>query len=220
MNFCLQTRAAYERWAPLYPPKAHNPFMRAEEAAMKLHWPSVRGRRVLDLACGSGRYAAQLTQEGAQVVAMDFCVPMLTQVSVGARVCASMMQLPFRAACFDVVVSGLAVGHATDIGGWMREVARVLEPGGTLLYSDFHPQAAKVGMPRNFKDEHDQVHTVPHRCFDLHEQREAAVAAGLAIEVLHEVRVGAELCEEFKGSAEFYRRWNGLPVVLVMKARK
>ena len=115
------TLEAYERWAPLYPPAAHNPLMRAEQRSMLEVWPHVDGRRVLDLACGSGRYSNLLLEaKAAQVVALDFCVPMLQQVTGAShRVRASMMQLPFQSAVFDAVVSGLAVGHATDIRQWM-----------------------------------------------------------------------------------------------------
>src|SRR5580692_4078523 len=139
-NLSAETLAAYERWAPLYPPMAHNPLMRAEQQAMVEHWPPVAGTRAIDLACGTGRYARLLADAGAaHVIAMDFCVPMLEQVAVGTRVCASMMQLPFCAEAFDVVVSGLALGHAPNVHAWMAEVCRVLKPGGTLVYSDFHP---------------------------------------------------------------------------------
>jgi hypothetical protein len=61
---------------------------------------------------------------------------------------------------------------------------------------------------------------VPHRCYDVALQQEAAAAANLAIEVIHEVRVGIELKEPFPKSEEFYRRWDGLPIVLVVRARK
>ena len=61
--------------------------------------------------------------------------------------CGSMMQLPFGGATFDVVISGLALGHASSIHDWMIEVDRVLKPGGTLLYSDFHPEAADGTHP-------------------------------------------------------------------------
>jgi malonyl-CoA O-methyltransferase len=220
-NLTAETLAAYERWAPLYPPTAHNPLMRAEQDAMIRHWPDVAGRRALDLACGTGRYSQLLAEaKAAQVVAMDFCVPMLRQVSAAAPVCGSMMQLPFAAEAFDVVVSGLALGHAAGVHGWMAEVARVLGEGGTLLYSDFHPEAARVGLTRSFKDQNDDTCTVPHRCYDVAIQQEAAVAANLTIDIVHEVRVGVELREPFPKSEEFYRRWDGLPIVLVVRARK
>lgn len=221
VNFTAATLAAYERWAPLYPPTAHNPLMRAEQQAMLEHWPPVAGKSALDLACGSGRYSRLLAEAGAShVVAMDFCVPMLRQVSTGTRVCGSMMQLPFAGQTFDVVISGLALGHAASVHAWMAEVARVLKSGGTLLYSDFHPEAARAGFTRSFKDEQDDTCTVPHYCHDVALQQQAAAMAHLTIDIIHEVRVGVELRELFPKSAEFYRRWDGLPIVLVLRGRK
>jgi ubiquinone/menaquinone biosynthesis C-methylase UbiE len=220
-NLTAETLAAYERWAPLYPPIAHNPLMRAEQQAMVEHWPPVAGKRALDLACGTGRYAQLLAEtNAAQVVAMDFCVPMLRRVSAGTAVCGSMMQLPFAAEAFDVVISGLALGHAADLYAWMAEVARVLGRGGTLLYSDFHSEAARAGLPRSFKDQSERTWSVPHRCYDPASQLEAAAAAGLTVDVVNEIRVGMELREPFPKSEDFYRRWHGLPIALVVRARK
>jgi ubiquinone/menaquinone biosynthesis C-methylase UbiE len=220
-NLTAETLAAYQRWAPLYPPSAHNPLMRAEQKAMAEHWPPVAGKRALDLACGTGRYSRLLAEaKAAEVVAIDFCVPMLRQVSAGARVCGSMMQLPFADRMFDVVISGLALGHAENIHAWMAEVARVLKSGGTLLYSDFHPEAARAGLTRSFKDERNDTCTVPHHCYDVTLQQEAAATAHLTIDIIHEVRVGVELHEPFPKSEEFYRRWDGLPIVLALRARK
>jgi malonyl-CoA O-methyltransferase len=102
----------------------------------------------------------------------------------------------------------------------MIEVVRVLKPGGTLLYSDFHPEAARMGLTRSFKDQHERSCTVPHQNYDLPLQRVAAEAAGLTVEVVHEVRVGVELKEPFPESEEFYRRWQDLPIVLIVRARK
>jgi malonyl-CoA O-methyltransferase len=221
MNVAAETLKAYEHWAPLYPPVAHNPLMRAEQVAMAKYWPEVAGVRALDLACGSGRYSQLLRDGGAgEVIALDFCLPMLMQVSNGAKVCASMMCLPFADDTFDVVISGLALGHADDVHAWMAEIARVLRKGGVLLYSDFHPEAARMGLTRSFKSQDDQTHSVPHRYFDVTTQREAVKAAHLSLDALHEIRVGAELQEPFPKSEDFYGRWHGLPIVLVMRARK
>jgi len=220
-RFSADTLAAYRLWAPSYPPVAHNPLMRAEEAAMLGCCPYVEGRRVLDLACGSGRYTQVLAARGpAGLIAVDFCEPMLAQVSGVPRVRADMMHLPFGSGAFDIVICGLAVGHATDVVAWMTEIARVLAPGGILLYSDFHPAAARAGLPRSFKDQHNVLTVVPHCDHDLSRQREAAVAAGFTVEVVREIRAGIELTESFAGSSDFYRRWHGLPLVLVVRARK
>ena len=221
MTLAADTRAVYDRWAPLYPPTAHNPLMRAEQHAMLQYWPDVHGRQALDLACGSGRYSRLLADaQAARVVAVDFCVPMLRQVSAASPVCGNMMQLPFARESFDVVISGLALAHASSLREWMAEVSRVLKPGGTLLYSDFHPEATLLGLPRAFKDQNDRTWLVPHQRFDLPSQREAAALEHLAIEVVHEVRVGTELREPFPNSGDFYHRWAGLPIVVVVRARK
>jgi malonyl-CoA O-methyltransferase len=215
------TLTAYERWAPLYPPVAHNPLMRIEQQSMLEVCPNMEGRRVLDLACGSGRYSKLLLEaKAAQVIALDFCVPMLEQVATAGRVQASMMRLPFQPEVFDAVVCGLAVGHATDIQQWMREVARVLRPTGSLVYSDFHSEAIRVGMTRSFKDAANVTWTVSHQVYDLACQREAMSAAGLTIETVRELRVGIELTETFPGSEKLYRDCHGVPLVLVVRARK
>jgi ubiquinone/menaquinone biosynthesis C-methylase UbiE len=145
---------------------------------------------------------------------------MLAQVSGVNRVCASMMHLPFGEDVFDVVISGLALGHTTSVHAWMAEAARVLAPGGTLLYSDFHPEAARAGLPRSFKDLHNRIWTVPHSRHELSTQKEAAAAANLSIEIVYEVRVGIELQETFSKSDDFYGQWHGLPIVLIVRATK
>jgi malonyl-CoA O-methyltransferase len=102
----------------------------------------------------------------------------------------------------------------------MSEVARVLRPGGSLLYSDFHSEAIGAGMTRSFKDATNVTRTVPHQVYDVACQRDALAAAGLTVEALTEIRMGIELTEDFPGSEQVYREWHGVPVVLVVRARK
>jgi malonyl-CoA O-methyltransferase len=195
--------------------------MRAEQELMLRHWPEVGGRRMLDLACGSGRYTELLWADGAaQVVALDASAAMLRRVAYGSRVCASMTSLPFGTGTFDGVISGLALGHASNLGAWMSEVARVLRPGGTCLYSDFHPQAARAGLNRSFTDERLQSYILPHFAHEVDAQRAAAIAAGLTVSAMEEARVGIELREPFPGSETFYRTWHALPLVLVVRMEK
>ena len=222
MSRVLPTHEAYDRWAPAYPPEPHNPLMRVEQQTMLDCWPQqVVGARSLDLACGTGRYAGLLRRSGAsEVFALDFSAAMLQQVDAGHRVRADMMQLPFVDGAFDVVICGLALGHASVVSRWMSEVARVLRSNGVLLYSDFHPQAAEAGLTRSFRDASNHGVTLPHCRHGLQAQREALAAAGLTLEVMREVRVGTELQEEFPGSEVFYQRWHGLPLVLIVRASK
>jgi len=215
------TLEAYERWSSSYPPIPHNPLMRAEQTAMFECWPDVTGKRVLDLACGTGRYTHRLVDDrAAAVVALDLSEGMLRRAAAPGRVQADMMSLPLRTGAFDVVVSGLAIGHANSIYAWMDEVARVLGVGGVLLYSDFHPEASRAGLLRSFTDEHGKRVAVPHVCYGLEEHRTAAAGAGLKVDLVRELRAGREFTEKFPGSAEFYEQWPDLPLLLIVGAHK
>jgi len=75
-------------------------------------------------------------------------------------------------------------------------------------------------MTRSFVDDEKRRRSVWHFPHALKDHRLAAHNAGLAIEAVRELRVGHELRESFPGSPLFYRRWHGLPVVLVIRARK
>lgn len=211
----------YDLWAASYPPLPHNPLMRAEQASLLALWPEVRDFRALDLACGSGRYALLLQERGARcVVGCDLSAGMLARAPLAHRVRADMSQLPFAAASFDIVVCGLAVGHAPSLDAWMAEAARVLAPGGTLVYSDFHPDAARAGMTRSFTDAAGMRHELVHALHDLDAHVVAAGRAGLLLNASRELRVGREFRESFRGSDAFYARWDGLAVVLALRLVK
>jgi ubiquinone/menaquinone biosynthesis C-methylase UbiE len=217
----LSALEAYELWADTYAPEPHNPLMAAEQEAMVALLPDVRGRRILDLACGTGRYSRLMAAaQASHVVALDVSPAMLRRVTAGARVQASMDRLPFANCSFDVVISGLALGHAPDVALWMHEGARVLAPGGTLLYSDFHPVASQRGLNRTFKDRSGRRHTVAQFCHSIEAQRLAAGAAGLTLEFVRELRAGIEFLEPFPGAQEFYQRQYGTPLVLIVRASR
>jgi malonyl-CoA O-methyltransferase len=212
---------AYDRWAPAYPAQPHNPLMQAEQRAMLDGLPPLAGRDVLDLACGTGRYAGLAEHRGASsVLALDFSLSMLRRAAVARRVRADMSRLPLRDQVVDVVLSGLALGHAPDLAGCMREVARVLRPGGVLLYSDFHPEAARAGLERSFQDASGARVVLPPDAHDVAAHRSALAAAGLRLDWYRELRVGIEVRDPFPRGESFYRRWHGTPLVLVALATR
>lgn len=220
MNIAPSIHDAYDRWAKVYPPAPHNPLMQAEQAALLELLPDVNGCRVLDLACGSGRYAALLEAAGAaQVVGIDFSVAMLSRAASAARVRGDMGRLPLRSAAFDLVVSGLALGHAEDLFACARETARVLRPGGVLLYSDFHDEAWRAGLTRSFKDAKGQGVTLPRDGYPLWQHCAALTAAGFEVQTTRELRVGIEFSPRFPGCDELYRRHHGVPLIMVVRAR-
>ena len=217
----LSNVAAYDRWAERYPPEAHNPLMRAEQAAMLARCPDAAGRRVLDLACGTGRYGRLMQDRGAAlVIGVDRAPQMLRHAVLPWCLQADMADLPFADAQFDLILCGLAVGHAPSLIAWVREAGRVLAPGGCLLISDFHPDAARAGMHRSFTDADGTEHRLAHNLHDPADYARAAADCGLQLTDCQSLRVGHEFTEQFQGSEAFHERWHGLPLLLVVRMDK
>ena len=111
----------------------------------------VRGKRVLELACGGAQNSIALARWGAGVTAVDMSSGQLGHArelvrSEGAEVellQADMERLDmFPDRSFDAIVSSNGVEFVTDIGGCFREWHRVLRPGGVAAISTVHPLGA------------------------------------------------------------------------------
>ncbi|MFD7157122.1 class I SAM-dependent methyltransferase [Kribbella sp. NPDC059898] len=109
---------------------------------------AVRGRRVLEVGCGAAQCARWLVTQGADVAAFDISVEQLRiaktldeRTGTAVRtVAADAVALPYRDAAFDIVCSAFgALPFVADAGTAFREIARVLRPGGLLVFSVTHP---------------------------------------------------------------------------------
>ncbi len=104
------------------------------------------GSRVLDLCCGTGDQAQALRRRGFRVAAADFCLPMVALAlpkfarSGGPRprpLTADALSLPFRDARFDGASVSFGLRNVADLDLALRELARVLRPGGELAILEF-----------------------------------------------------------------------------------
>ncbi|PKH21217.1 SAM-dependent methyltransferase [Enterobacterales bacterium CwR94] len=101
--------------------------------------------RVLDMGCGGGHASFAAAAQVAEVVAYDLSAQMLSVVAQAAKEKGikniSTEQgyaehLPFTDGEFDVVISRYSAHHWHDVGKAMREVKRVLKPGGKVIFMD------------------------------------------------------------------------------------
>jgi SAM-dependent methyltransferase len=108
----------------------------------------VAGRRILEIGCGAAASARWLATQGAQVVAADLSAGMLRHAHQAAQrsgvrvplVQCDALALPLAPESFDTVCTAFgAVPFVEDSARLMREVYRVLRPGGRWVFSVTHP---------------------------------------------------------------------------------
>jgi demethylmenaquinone methyltransferase/2-methoxy-6-polyprenyl-1,4-benzoquinol methylase len=101
------------------------------------------GQRVLDLAAGTGVSTVELARGGATAIACDFSLGMLRAGRAVKKrrhvpfVAGDATGLPFRDAAFDSAVISFGLRNVSDVPTALRELARVVRPGGRLVICEF-----------------------------------------------------------------------------------
>lgn len=101
----------------------------------------VSGKRVLDIACGTGYGSNLLAQKAESVDGVDIDETVIMKAAVRYKqknlvfTKGSVEKIPFDNSSFDVVVSFETLEHITEHDSMMAEMKRVLKPGGILIIS-------------------------------------------------------------------------------------
>ncbi len=139
-------RARYDRAAADYDRR----WARYNELSLDLLRPWIAGRplgRVLDVGCGTGNLLPRLAEAKSveRYVGLDPSLEMLRVAGAraaaspfpAARLSAYAAALPFAPGSFDTAVSASSLHYWADAAAGLREIRRVLRPGGTLLLLDW-----------------------------------------------------------------------------------
>src|SRR3954451_9418836 len=128
----------FDRIAPVY-----DAMNRVMTAGLDRRWRAITldetvhdGDRVLDACCGTGDLAIGARRRNADVVGVDFSHEMLERARRKDDsiewVQADVLHLPFEDGSFDAVTVGFGVRNVNDLEAGVRELRRVLKPGGRL----------------------------------------------------------------------------------------
>jgi SAM-dependent methyltransferase len=118
-------------------------------AARLVRFSGVRaGQRVLDVACGTGVVAITAARRGAVVCAIDLTPELLERARENARIAEMAVDwregdaeaLPFDDSTFDIVLSQFGHMFAPRADVAIREMLRVLKPGGVIAFATWPPE--------------------------------------------------------------------------------
>ena len=150
----------------------------------------IEPRRILDIGCGTGLGSDALLRRypKAEVIALDFALPMLSRARRRGRwlrrprcVCGDLDQLPLAAHSVDLVFANAALQWSADPPQAFGGIARVLRPGGLLLFSSFGPDTLKE-LRAAWKAVDGEPHV--HHFIDMHDYGDMLMRAGLADPVM------------------------------------
>lgn len=128
----------FDRIAPLYDAVNHAMTMGLDRRWRRLAAQAVvsPGDKVLDACCGTGELALAARAGGGEVTGLDFSAEMLKRArrksDEVAWIRGDLLRLPFANETFDAATVGFGVRNVEDLDGALRELRRVLKPGGRL----------------------------------------------------------------------------------------
>ena len=224
--------SGYTAWAPSY--DGPNAAIEAEEPVVRAMIAELPPGRAIDAACGTGRHAAFLAEQGFETIGVDASNDMLdiarkTYRNVDFRQ-GRLEELPAEAGSVDLVTAALAICHVADITEVFAEFARVVAPGGTVIVSDPHPTTVQFGGVAGFRDPDADpadgftLNFVPNLHHPMHTYVNAAVAVGFEVVECREPvfpEAGMAANPAFAVLPDAVRQaFGGLPFIVVWRFRK
>jgi len=185
-------RRRFDRAASGYEAAAGLDAEVADRMLERLDYVRLSPARVLDAGAGTCRDARALARRypRASIVVVDHSAAMLAEGRRAAgfierlrgraprAVCADICRLPVAAEAMDLVWSNLVLHWLAEPAHALRELARVLNPGGLLMFSAYGPDTfTELGAPR------------PPGFVDMHDLGDMLVAGGFADPVMDMERI-------------------------------
>lgn len=141
-----QSQAYYDDFSAAYErPRGAGYHRLIDDLEMEVMLPLCRGKRVLEVGCGTGLILSRIAAGASEAVGVDLSKGMLRSaaerglsVAVG-----SATELPFPDDSFDVVCSFKVLAHVPDIHRALAEITRVTRPGGRMVLEFYNPWSVR-----------------------------------------------------------------------------
>jgi SAM-dependent methyltransferase len=169
-------------WAASYDANP-NPLLALESRVLQDLMPVAAPMRVVDVACGTGRWTSWFSDVGASVTGIDACEEMLGRAPDrlrGSLALGRAEALPVASNYADLVLCSFAAGYFYALRQAVAEMARIARSGGRVIVTDLHPAAVAAGWKRSFRAD-GRVYEIDHARYSLDEITGSASQAGLRL---------------------------------------
>lgn len=183
-------RRAFDRAADSYDAAAVLQKEVCRRLLEKLEYTRLSPQLILDAGVGTGEAVVPLMQryKKSRLVALDLSERMLSRALAHGGlmrkpelVCADIEQLPFCENSFDLVFSSLTLQWCNDLPATLRELLRVLRPGGLLMFATFGPDTLRE-LRACWQQIDDAVHV--NQFTDMHDVGDELLRSGFADPVM------------------------------------
>jgi ubiquinone/menaquinone biosynthesis C-methylase UbiE len=162
----VASEVGYAAWASSFDAPGNVTIALEQDVVHALLGELPTGCSVLDAGCGTGRHTVFLAARGHDVVGIDTSPEMLAfaaaKVPAARFELAELERIPLEDDSVDAAICCLVLSHSRDIGPAVRELGRVLRPGGRLIISNPHPLATGLlGWRATVTDESGHLVVIP-----------------------------------------------------------
>ncbi len=219
-----QTASAFALWAEVYDHQP-NPFLSLEERYVAQLLREVADRNVLDVGCGTGRWLKLLAARSPkQLIGVDSSLEMVSRAKAKLGHSATIQlgdcfALPIAGSSIDIVLASFTLSYLESLEGFVRELRRVIRPGGQIYISDLHPETVSLcGWKRGFRSRSGSVELCTHHR-TLQEILDDFRVSGFRLRCILEPSFGPAEKETLRkaGKLQALESATGLPAIYVLQ---
>jgi SAM-dependent methyltransferase len=215
----VTAREGYDLWADTYD-QTPNPVVAMDSRHTLNLLDPQPGQKILDAGCGTGRNLTRIRGAGAQPYGLDFSLGMLRAakraVPDAPLVQADLQaEFPFRTSQFSAVLCALIGEHIENLALTLSQLWKALGPGGTMVFSVYHPDLAEAGKEANFQLGETEYRLGAIR-YTTADYLDMTWAAGFREIQSFEYAGDLDLIAQIPNAAELL----GKPVILALKAQR
>jgi malonyl-CoA O-methyltransferase len=171
---CLE---GHRIWSSTYD-DGSNPLLALDSRVLRHRLGTLSNLRVIDVACGTGRWMMEAHAQGAEIAGLDLCAEMLSIAAAkqplrGRLVLGNATQLPFSSGLADLALCSMAIGYFPSLQSAFLEMSRVVRRGGRVVVSDIHPDVMAAGWKRSFR-QGASSYEMDHQTFGIQQLNDAA----------------------------------------------